>query len=352
MEIMMKKGIMKKAGICIISFSMLFTTACNSKIKASYDCNAKDYVKLGSYKGIEVTVDETSIENELVEKRIQNDLDSKTTYDEVTRAAKEEDQVTVDFTGSIGGNQVDGFSNNDYSLVLGKDTFVIDGFVDALYGMTPGETKVITLKVPDNFKDEPEYSGRKIVYEITMKKVEQPNAPMITDTYVKEEFGYDTVDAYREYVKGEVQSAVDENVDKAKKEAVLTKLQNNCEVLGYPDDYVAAKSDDFNKSISFYAMMQGLSNDEYCQKNFNMSFDDYVKKAVIQELIFQLIVEQEDLTITEYEYKGDLESFADKMGYSDKNTFVEKYGKDKIVKNMLLQKAQDIVMNSAVYNIR
>ena len=83
-----------------------------------------------------------------------------------------------------------------------------------------------------------------------------------------------------------------------------------------------------------------------------MSFDDYVKKAVIQELIFQLIVEQEDLTITEYEYKGDLESFADKMGYSDKNTFVEKYGKDKIVKNMLLQKAQDIVMNSAVYNIR
>ena len=352
MEIMMKKGIMKKAGICIISFSMLFTTACNSKIKVSYDCNAKDYVKLGSYKGIEVTVDETSIENELIEKRIQNDLDSKTTYDEVTRAAKEEDQVTVDFTGSIGGNQIDGFSNSGYSLVLGKDTFVIDGFVDALYGMTPGETKVVTLKVPDNFQDEPEYSGRKIVYEITMKKVEQPNAPMITDTYVKEEFGYDTVDAYREYVKGEVQSAVDENVDKAKKEAVLTKLQNNCEVLGYPDDYVAAKSDDFNKSISFYAMMQGLSNDEYCQKNFNMSFDDYVKKAVIQELIFQLIVEQEDLTITEYEYKGDLESFADKMGYSDKNTFVEKYGKDKIVKNMLLQKAQDIVMNSAVYNIK
>ena len=40
------------------------------------------------------------------------------------------------------------------------------------------------------------------------------------------------------------------------------------------------------------------------------------------------------------------------MANSDKNTFVEKYGNDKIVKNMLLQKAQDIVMNSAVYNIR
>ena len=28
---------------------------------------------------------------------------------------------------------------------------------------------------------------------------------------------------------------------------------------------------------------------------------------------------------------------------------VEKYGKDKIVRAMLLQKAQDVVMNSAVY---
>ena len=28
---------------------------------------------------------------------------------------------------------------------------------------------------------------------------------------------------------------------------------------------------------------------------------------------------------------------------------IEKYGKDKIVRAMLLQKAQDVVMNSAVY---
>ena len=48
-------------------------------------------------------------------------------------------------------------------------------------------------------------------------------------------------------------------------------------------------------------------------------------------------------------YKGDLESFADKMGFTNKDSFVEKYGKDKIVRAMLLQKAQDVVMNSAVY---
>ena len=47
--------------------------------------------------------------------------------------------------------------------------------------------------------------------------------------------------------------------------------------------------------------------------------------------------------------KRGLPQFAKDRGYSDKDSFVEKYGKDKIVKNMIIQKAQDIVMDNAVY---
>lgn len=96
-------------------------------------------------------------------------------------------------------------------------------------------------------------------------------------------------------------------------------------------------------------MMQNLSNDEYCQKTFGMSFDEYVKRSVAQDLIFQRIIEEEQLTVTEYEYKGDLESFANDMGFTNKDSFVEKYGKDKIVRAMLIQKAQNIVMDNAIY---
>ena len=43
-------------------------------------------------------------------------------------------------------------------------------------------------------------------------------------------------------------------------------------------------------------MMQGITVDEYCQKTFNMSFDDYVKKAVAQEMILQAIADKENIT--------------------------------------------------------
>ena len=80
-----------------------------------------------------------------------------------------------------------------------------------------------------------------------------------------------------------------------------------------------------------------------------MSFDDYVKKSVAQEMILQAIANKENISIKDYDYKGELPQFAKDRGYSDKDSFVEKYGKDKIVKNMIIQKAQDIVMDNAVY---
>jgi trigger factor len=349
---MMRKNVLKRVMVGALSVMMLLSfTACNKKLKVSYDCNNPgDYVKLGEYKGVKVTVDVDAIANNLIEKRVKNDLDSKTTYSAVSRQAKEEDQVTVDFTGTIGGEIVSGFCSEDYSLILGKDTFVINGFIDALYGMSKGETKIVTLTVPENFSDEPEYAGRKIVYEITMKLVEQPNVPMITDAYVQENFSHNTVSEYKQAIKDEIQSTIDEQVESAKKEAVLKQLQQNCEIKGYPEEMMNKKTDEYSSSISFYAMMQGMSNEEYCQKKYNISFDDYVKKAVAQDLIFQLIAEKENLDITEYEYKGDLESFAKELGYSNKTDFVNKFGKDKIVKNMLFRHVQQIVMDAAIYN--
>ena len=53
--------------------------------------------------------------------------------------------------------------------------------------------------------------------------------------------------------------------------------------------------------------------------------------------------------IKEYDYKAYLPGFAELMGHSDVQSFTEKYDKDKIVKGMILQNAQDIVMNNAVF---
>lgn len=344
----MKKNIIKKAGVSVLALIMSAgLLACNTKIKVEYDYDAGQYVKLGQYKELEVSVDTQAIENEIIQNRVLSDQKDNTYYTETAREAKEGDQVTLDFTGSIGGSEIDGFSDEDYSLILGTDTFVIDGFVDELYGMKSGDIKVVTLTVPENFSSASDYAGRKIVYEITMKTVEQPNVPMITDGYVKEKYGCDTVADYKAKIKSELQADIDSQILSEKKDKVLELIYKNCEITGYPEEYLQEKTEELEDTISFYSIMKNMTNDEYCQETYGIGFEEYVKKTVEQDAIMQLIVKEENLSVTEYEYKDNLAAFALEMGYSNKDTFVEKYGKNMIVKNMLYQKAQNLVIDSA-----
>ena len=346
---MLNKSI-KKWIICAVTAITLFSlTACNTEIKVDYGYNPSDYVQLGEYKGIEVHVDEAAIEKELINKRVLNDQKENTTYSTVDRAAIEGDKVIVTYTGSINGQQVNGFSNDEDEIILGTDTFIINGFIDELYGMKAGDFKVVILTVPEDFTMAQEYAGSRIVFEITANYVQAPNVPMITDTYVKENFDCDTVEAYENKIKDEIQDTIDEQIEEAKKEAVLTKLQDICSVTGYPDSLVTTKTEELNKSINFYALMQDMTPDEYCQDKFNITFDEYVKRAVAQEVIFYAIAQHENMVIKEYDYKANLPGFAEARGYSDTESFTEKYDKDKIVKGMILQNAQDLVMNSAVF---
>ena len=117
-----KKGF-KKAGLCIVTALVIMgTSGCNTKIKPNYGYNPTDHVELGQYKGIEYSVDEEGIEKDIINKRILSDQKDNITYQEITsRGAKEADKVTVDFSATINGLQVSGFSNNDYEIVLGTD---------------------------------------------------------------------------------------------------------------------------------------------------------------------------------------------------------------------------------------
>ena len=143
----------KKISACIaLVLLTIGTFGCNTKITPSYGYNPTDYVQLGEYKGLKYSVDTDAIEKKLINDRITSDQKDNITYQEVTsRGAADTDKVTLDFSASINGLTVDGFSDNDYELVLGTDTFYIDGFVDELYGMKTGETKIAQLVVPETF---------------------------------------------------------------------------------------------------------------------------------------------------------------------------------------------------------
>ena len=243
MRKVLKGKCVKYAVAAAMVVSMLMTTACNSKIKVDYGYSPTDYVELGNYKGIVADVDVTSITNKVIDDKIAEQMNDVTTYTDVNRGAQKSDKVTFSYSGTAGGLAIDDFTGSDYSMVLGKDAFPVAGtsLADELYGMAAGQTKVITVTMPDNSKYT-DYAGKRVVFELTMSYVQQPNVPMLTDSFVKENFGLESVDSYKEYVKNDVKSTIDTKVSEAKNEAILTQLLDVCKVTGYPEEFLAQQT--------------------------------------------------------------------------------------------------------------
>ena len=345
----MKKSFMKKTAVALLSVSMLMATACNSKIDVKYDYNVEDYVQLGQYENISVQVDKTSIENELIESKIKKDVEDNTTYTEVDRGAIASDQILVTYTATSSGSSLSGLTNTDgKTMILGTDTLglELDELDQALYGMTAGQTKILIVDIPEDYSSDL-YKGTSVVFELTMQTVAQANVPMITNAYVKETFGYDTVEEYRQSIKESLETDINSKVENKIQEDVLSSLQDTFKISSYPDSLMEETRSRLETSIGFYADFSNLSKEEYCQKQYGLSFDDFVKKSAAQQLIMEAIVKDRNMTMREYDYKGSIDDFAADNGYSNADTFVEKYGKDKIVKAMLVQKAQDYVIEHA-----
>ncbi len=100
------------------------------------------------------------------------------------RAAKNGDEVTVDFAGKADGKEVDGTRATGYKLTLGSKS-LIPGFEEAIVGMKTGETKTFAVTFPDDYHAE-HLRKKPVDFTVTVHAVAEVMTPELTDAFVKE----------------------------------------------------------------------------------------------------------------------------------------------------------------------
>jgi len=144
-------------------------------------------------------------------------------WKEVKRKAKKDDKVTIDFVGTIDGEEFDGGKAEDFPLELGKGR-MIPGFEKPLVGVKAGDEVTSEVTFPDDYHAEA-LKGKDAVFAITVKKVEGLNLPKVDDEFAKlfgvEEGG---VDALKTEVKKNMQRELDQTLKTQLKESVIAGL--------------------------------------------------------------------------------------------------------------------------------
>lgn len=115
-----------------------------SKSSASLAYDAKDYVTLGNYEGLEVTLDQDyEVDDKTVADYVNNNvIVNYPYYKELDKTTVEKgDFADIDYSGTKDGEKFDGGTAEGSVLEIGKAGF-IDGFEDGIVGMKVGEEKI------------------------------------------------------------------------------------------------------------------------------------------------------------------------------------------------------------------
>ncbi len=110
-------------------------------------------------------------------------IESTVTYSAAPEraAAKTGERVTIDYHGTIDGQDIEGGKGDGLSLVLGQAGF-IPGFEDGLTGAKAGENHTINARFPDNYPVEA-LAGKDAVFQVKVRGVEVPERPALDDAF-------------------------------------------------------------------------------------------------------------------------------------------------------------------------
>lgn len=312
--------------------------------------NVADYVTLGEYKGIEVSVDAAVVTDEYLDSYIDYVLQSNMVRTEITdRPVEEGDIVNIDYEGKIDGVAFDGGTAQGYDLTIGSGTF-IDGFEDGLIGAQTGETVDVNVTFPENYPGE-EVAGKDAVFTVTVNSISVETLPELTDEFVQGlGVGVNTVEEYRQYaydlLMEEEQATHDSNAEIAILEAVMA----NSELQDPPEDMTNRYYSRIIDNMTYYASMYGYDLETFL--SLQGTSEDEIRESAVQAgqeiIVMQAIAEAEGLSVTDEELDAEIESNAGSLGYDDVEEYRASLDVEGYREYMMSEKVLDFLLENAV----
>ncbi len=221
----------------------------------------KPEIKLGKYKGVTVTKEDTTVSDEDIEKEIKDELEKNARSIDVTdRAAENGDSVVLDYEGSVDGVPFEGGKADGYSLELGSGSF-IPGFEEQLVGKNIDEDVEVNVTFPEEYHAE-ELAGKPAVFKCKIHKITAKEMPELDDEYVADISEFDTVDAYKEDIKKRLTERKENQVKRAQEDEALAKIIADSDIE-LPDAMVNTQVDQMINDYARQLSASGLSFDQY-----------------------------------------------------------------------------------------
>lgn len=281
-----------------------------------------DYKKLKA-KAVKATVTTKDI-NEIIE-RMRSGFSEKK---DVERAAKDGDEVVIDFTGKKDGIAFDGGTATDYNLTLGSNSF-IPGFESGIVGKKPGETFDLELAFPEDYHAK-DLKGAKVVFTTTLKSIKEVVQPEVNDEFAAKAGPFKTLEELKADIKRELTVQKEREAGEKLKDELVKELIE-VSTVPVPEVLLKDQAESIERDMQQNLMYQGLTLEQYLEnKGFESKAKwqetevaDAAKKRVQAGLVLAELSKVEKIEATEKELDDHVELY--KKQYANNSKMVEQF---------------------------
>ena len=325
-------------------------TASQAPVKEAYEVN--DYIKLGDYKGLAATYTKLEVEDADIDAAIQSDLEANATEEEVTgRPVQDGDIVNIDYEGLKDGVAFDGGTAQGQDLTIGSGSF-IEGFEEGLIGKNAGDKVALNLTFPADYQSA-DLAGQAVVFNVTINAIKVSKTPELTETYVKDNTDYDTIDAYKQAKRDELQKSNEETMENEKISNLLSAVVENSTVSSYPQTLIDYYGYELENMYTQYAQMYGMELADFIsangmtQETFDAQKKSYAEGSAAREMALNAIIKAENIALTDEEYQSGLADILTQYGTTEEE-FFKSVTEDQVRENLTLNKAIDFIVDNSV----
>jgi len=288
------------------------------KIEFIFKVVTKPELKINKYKDLKVKKDELKVTDEEIDHEIEHLLEH---YAElVIKDGKVEngDPVIIDYVGTVDGVEFDGGKAENYSLVIGSNTF-IPGFEEQLIGMDKEETKDIKVTFPEDYHAE-NLKGKEAVFKVTVHEIKTKENRKLDEEFFEDLAmeGVDSEETLKSSIKEHLESHKKTDIENKFVEELMDKISKNTEV-DIPEEMVEEEIDRLVHRAEENLKYQGISLDLYYQftktteEDMRKQLEPEAFKNVMYRLILEEVMKLENIEVTDEDVENEIKKISDEF---------------------------------------
>lgn len=263
-------------------------------------------IKLPDYKQIKVTkkVEPTT------DKDVTAVLDDLRRRDgeksEVTRAAKDGDELVIDFAGVDAKTKeaIQGATGTDYPLVIGSGTF-IPGFEPELIGLKSGDEKTFDVTFPADYSAK-ELQSKKVSFTVTVKTIREIKLPELNDEFAAKVGPFKTVAELQADIKKQLEAEKETQAQRTFENELLAEIAEHATAdipAALIDEEIDRMEDEEKRNLVYRGQTwaEHLESEGKTDEQHREGLRESAEARVKTGLVLGEVAETEKITVDETE---------------------------------------------------